>query len=160
MIKVCLPRHKIHVCCDKHTFVVTKYMFCRDKHVFVVTKVSLSRHNFCRDKHNFVTTKICLSRHVLSRPASFCRDKRGVLSRQTCGCRDKHVFVTTKLLSRQKLYLWQLTPMTCMSSTDTTRHTFGMNSNRRNHSIRLLKERESKRGNEQIKTRIPVHALR
>ena len=65
--------------------------FCRNK-----TRL-MSRQNVCRDKHVFVfvATKI------------FCRDKHNfvptkVLSREAYFCRDK---------LRQKLYLWQLSPM-------------------------------------------------
>ena len=104
---------------------------CRDKHVFFTKIRLLSRQAyFCQDK-----------RRVLSRQAYFCQDKRRVLSRQKSACRNKG-FVATKLpLSRQKyfvetkiilsrqmfvatsiplsrqyykqkLYLWQLPPMT------------------------------------------------
>ena len=41
----------------------------------------------------------------------FCRI---LVTTEDVFCRDKHVFVTTKLLSRQKLYLWQLPPVTDM----------------------------------------------
>ena len=57
---------------------------CRDKH----DKIMFVETNICRDKHSFVVTKDVF-----------------------CVCRDKHVFVATKLLSREKLYLWQLPPM-------------------------------------------------
>ena len=60
---------------------------CRDKSKLVATEVSLSGQTVYRDKIMFVATKICLSRQ-----AFFCRDKR-------------------RVLSRQKLYLWQLPPM-------------------------------------------------
>ena len=53
--------------------------------------------------------------------AYFCRDKRCILLWQTPVCHDKHVFAVTKLLSRQKLYLWQLPPMIVFSyKTDST----------------------------------------
>ena len=97
-----------YACCDK-TFVSTKNYVCHDK-TFVATKLCLYATNICHDK-SFVTTKIFLrDKHnfvatkLVSQHAYFCRDKRRVLSRQTRVSRDK-------LLSRQKLYLWQLPPM-------------------------------------------------
>ena len=100
----------------------------------------LSRQKFCRDKHVFVATKhVCVPRKYLSRQAYFCRDKKRVcrdksklvvtklLSRQKyicirthtqkdVFCRDKLVFVANfcrnTCLSRQKVYLWQIQPMT------------------------------------------------
>ena len=97
-----------------HQFAITggsclKYNFCRDK-IFL-----LRQTYFFRDK-GFVATSILLSRQtcvcynktrLLSRQmyacrvktkGYFCRDKRGVLSWQTCVCRDRHAFV--------KRYLW------------------------------------------------------
>ena len=76
------------------------------KHMFVVTK-----HVSCHDKHNFVATKNCCDKPVFASKAHFCRDKRHVLLWQTCVCHDKHVFVVTEFFSRQKWYLWQLSPM-------------------------------------------------
>ena len=101
--------------------------------IFVAASLLLSRQNFFGDKHNFVTTK------VLSQQAYFCRDKRVFfffVATKHIFCRDKsmlvasqflsflslknislsrkHTFVatkTTKHLSRQKWYLWQLSPM-------------------------------------------------
>ena len=87
------------------------------------------KYNFCRDK-SFVTTNKCLSQQitsfvaifvatkVLSRQTKFCHDKQITsfvatelcLSQQDALCRDKHVFVA-KVSSRQKWYLWHLSPM-------------------------------------------------
>ena len=52
----------------------------------------------------------------LSHQTRVCRDKQIFVATIDVFCRDKHVFVTTKLFSRQKLYLWQLPPMTVQSS--------------------------------------------
>ena len=63
---------------------------------------SCHKYYFCRDNSfvatntSFVATNVCLSRQNI--------------------CHDKHNFVVTKVLSRQKLYLWQLLPMIDMSS--------------------------------------------
>ena len=64
-----------------------------------------------RQNTSFVPTNVCLPRQKkLSRQNYVCRDKIFWL-RQAYFCRDKHVFFATKLLSRQKLYMWQLPPM-------------------------------------------------
>ena len=80
------------------TAVRPTYIFCRDK-TFVLT-------NICHGKHNFVATSLFLSR---------------LLSRQTFVttkilCHNKHNFAATKLLSRQKWYLWQPSPMLLLQS--------------------------------------------
>ena len=73
--KVCMPRQN-YVCRDKRfvqRFVATKDMFCRVKNVFVATKVT------------FVTTNVCCNKtFVATKQAYICRDKKRVLSRQTC----------------------------------------------------------------------------
>ena len=72
-----------------------KYHFCRDK-TFDATNTSLLRQIF-----------VATSTELLSQQAYFCRDKRRVLTRQTCVCcdkylspqvfcRGKHIFVVTK----------------------------------------------------------------
>ena len=70
-----------------------QYHFCRDKSMFVARKKKKAWTYFCRDKHNFVATKDV-----------FCRNKHVFVATNTC-------FIATKLLSRQKLYLWQLPPI-------------------------------------------------
>ena len=106
--------------------------------IFVVTKVLLGQAYFCHHKRCVLSqqkyachkkllrqTKLCLLRQI-----SFTAK---VLSPQTCVCHDKSFFVTTKLLllqpyfscdkrcvlSRQKLYLCQLSPMICYSISHT-----------------------------------------
>ena len=105
------------VCRDNTRLSSRQKYACRDK-TFIATKLFLSRQNifvetkdvFCRDKHvslplqGFVGTKLCFSRQIFV-ATKVC------LSRPTRVCRDKHTFVATKHLSRQKLYLWQLSPM-------------------------------------------------
>ena len=73
-------------------FVATKTCLSRQNTSFVATKVCLSRQNFCRHKHVFVATY-----------------SRQFFLYTFVGTKD--AFVATKLLSRQKLYLWQLPPM-------------------------------------------------
>ena len=107
-------------CCDKKFC----HVFSRQNTSFVATKVCLPRQNFCCDKiisvatnttELFVETNICRDKHdkIMFVETNICRDKHSfVVTKDVfCVCRDKHVFVATKLLSREKLYLWQLPPM-------------------------------------------------
>ena len=99
--------------CTSIIFVATKVL-CFMQHVFVATSILLLRQKtvsmlfatkFCRDKFMFVATNICCEFFY------FCRDKHNFVATKEVFCGNKHVFVTTKLLSRQKLYFWQLPPM-------------------------------------------------
>ena len=64
-------------------------------HVFVATNI------FCRDK------KFCRQNRQ-----KFCRDETTFVATKDVFCRNKHMFVATNTcLSRQKGYLWQLSPM-------------------------------------------------
>ena len=130
----------IGVYCHKYHFLLRqKVLSClsRQNTSFVATKVFLPRQTLllrqnyvcrnttrqnCLSRQPFVatnTTKLCLSRqlfvvtNVLSRQNYVCLDKHSFVATKDvfCVCRDKHVFVATKLLSREKLYLWQLSPM-------------------------------------------------
>ena len=70
--------------CRNKTFVYVT--FCRDKFTFVARNTCLSRQNTLSRQILFVAKK-----KVLSRQASFCRDKR-------LFCHNKHVFVATKMV--------------------------------------------------------------
>ena len=81
------------ICCKYH---FRRKRACRVKHVFVATK-----HVFCRDKSMLASRNVLSHQpYFLSRQIYACRDKRCALSRQT------------RVLSRQKLYLRQLPPVT------------------------------------------------
>jgi len=119
----CCDKKFCHVCRDK-TLLLSRLKFSCRGNTFVATKLCLSQHTRqnCLSRQPFVatnTTKLCLSRqlfvvtNVLSRQNYVCLDKHSFVATKDvfCVCRDKHVFVATKLLSREKLYLWQLSPM-------------------------------------------------
>ena len=107
--KVCLSRQN---CFSRRILCLSRQNYIRyDKHVFTAT------NQFCRDK-SFVATSILFIAHFLPRQKYACRDQikfvetniccdKILLSRQTYFCHDRHIFV----LSRQKLYFWQLPPM-------------------------------------------------
>ena len=76
---------------DKSKLVTTKHLLWQN---YVCRDNYLSEQKFCHNKNRFVATK------VLSRQAYFCHNKRHVLS-------------------RQKLYLWQLPPMTGQGTVST-----------------------------------------
>ena len=93
--------------------------------LYTIIGGSCYKYQFCRDK-SFVTTNTCLSpqtrvyrdkTRLLSQQKYDCRDKIMFVAKKyfcfvaTNICHDKHVFVATKVLSRQKLYLWQLAPV-------------------------------------------------
>ena len=132
-------RHKTfvatNICHDKHNVVMTKVRlswqnFCRDKHIFVATKYLWQQTQFYLDESfvatsllllqqnkSFVTTKVCLSGQNFSCDKCMFVTTNIILSWQNLSqqayfCCDKDVFVVTKLLSGQKWYLWQLSPMT------------------------------------------------
>ena len=114
-IKLCLSRQTCvfrgkcfivtNTCCNKNNFVATNVLSPQANTSFVATKICLSRENLsqqnyvCRDQSMLV----CLDKIFLS-PQNFCREKHTFVA-------TKHVFVSTRLLSRQKLYFWQLPPM-------------------------------------------------
>ena len=57
------------------------------------------------------TSIIFVTRKLLSRQTRVCHEKTCLLSRQKYACRDKTFIATDACLSRQKLYLWLLSPM-------------------------------------------------
>ena len=63
----------------------------------------------------FVATKVCLSRQTFFCPEKLLSGRTYFCCDKTVFCSDKHVFVAKKSLSRQKLYLWQLSPMLVLS---------------------------------------------
>ena len=92
---------QICVCCDKGHLLSRQKYACCDK-TFVATKLCLSRqnichvcrdkHTFCHDKRGFVTTNTCLSWQ------KFCCDKHTFVTTKLVFCCNKHVFVMTKII--------------------------------------------------------------
>ena len=122
--------HKYHFCRVKHVFVATWISPCKllltiSCLVFIIggschyhwrelpQVPSLSQQTrvcrdkqvvFCRDKSMLAATIFCRDKSMFAAAEYFSRDTHTCLSRQRF-CRDKHTF------SRQKWYLWQLSPM-------------------------------------------------
>ena len=83
------------------------------KTCFVTTKVCLQHQSFCHDRY--------LYKSFLSRQASFCCDKRCVMSWPTCIWLDKSKLVATKLLLQQ---IFVMTKVLSQQKFCRDRHTF------------------------------------
>ena len=84
---IVLPVDDYHLssqCLSQQMFVTTKLL---SRQIFVSANIILSWQNFC----HVMTNTFVMIKHVF--------------------CCDKSMLVATKLLSWQKLYLWQLSPM-------------------------------------------------
>ena len=118
--------HNYHFCCDNFFVMTNMYLsqqtrVCHDNMSFVATNVCLSQQNFVVTNisvaTNLLSWQTILLQQIFIMTKYFCCDKylSKHLPRQTClFCHDKNIllrliFVAASiLLSRQKLYLWQL----------------------------------------------------
>ena len=107
MIKVLHTFVTTNICCNKHNFVMTS---------FVTTSILLSwQTRVCCDKSMLV-----LSQQNYACCDKTCHDKQIFVATKDTFSHDKYVFVATKVcLSWQKLYLWQLPPMSPLYTSTT-----------------------------------------
>ena len=106
------PSVKLPVTCVYHWQELPRVSF------FVATNTCLSRETFFSSNKIRLLSQKYACRHKKRCEYHFCRDKTNIF------CRDKHTFVAekkTRVLSRQKLYLWQLPPMICAMAAKSSR---------------------------------------